>query len=566
MGELRSAAPGPRLDLNNFDSADAERSRYVLTSPRSLESCARLGIKPVELLIKSLNDLIAERRDLPFDSMRVVHESYEKERLKLLQMCREERERIIQAAGDRWPAGDKVSGLEAVPETKLKDHSRDRRLKTRTISYADLCSKGKSVSTCSNREPDSSTVCSFSLGDLRHTPATELLLDRLTNDINKEMCVTVSERDRKIAALMLVKHQEEQALLKLSYQEEQQRKEARRLEEAQRAQDEKNRRKKLKQSMQRWHEELEARKRLREQRAKEKAVQLEMEVLLQEDRRKRLIEEVDGQRREKIKAAQKEAGGRKRYQEKLLREKEEVEEREREKERQVAEEKEQRAKRSRVLQEKKERQRLQEENRRELLRHILLKQQVEQRAEEVEAQMRSTLEKKLLHSCKKRVQVVEARLMEMQERAAREEAQMRRARQRAELQSNQQLTQKQILVELSRRRTERATEHASAQQRSRALQTQQHNKHRQLCHQRLRERIQREEEAARRVRESRIFMKEWRRERLRRQREQMQEEAHRLARASFHMRERVRQQTHRRTFDQMALEAQLNAPMSRLKL
>ncbi|XP_054455583.1 coiled-coil domain-containing protein 177 [Anoplopoma fimbria] len=561
MVDMKSTAPGPRLDLNNFDSAEAERSRYVLTSPRSLESCSRLGVKPVALLIKSLNEFIAEQHDVPFQAMRVMHDSYEKERLKRLQMCREERQRIIRAAGD----SNKVSGLEVVPDTKLRGPKRDGQT-TGSIHYADLCFKGKSASrsSCSNR--DRSTVCSFSLGDFRHTPATEMKLDRLTREIKKKMCVTVSERDRKIAALMLVKHRDEQSCLKLSQREEQERQEARRQEEALQAQAEKTRRKKLKQSLQRWHEDLESRRRMRERQEEEKTGQLELEVLLQEDRWRRLREELEGRQREKIEAAQKEAGGRKRYQEKLLREKEEAERRERERERQVAAEKEHKARRSRASQEKEERKRLQGENRRELLRHILLKQQVEQQAVEEEAQMRSSLEKKLRHSCEKRARVIEARLKELQERAAREEEQFRRAQQRVELQSLQELTHKQILVQLSQRRTERAALRASAQRRSRAKETHQHNERRQLCHQRLREEIRREEEAMRKVRESCFFMKEWRRERLRRQREQIQEEAHRLARASFHMRDRVRQQTHRRTFDQMALEAQLTASMSRMKL
>ncbi|XP_039640360.1 coiled-coil domain-containing protein 177 [Perca fluviatilis] len=556
MGELRSTSPGPRLDLTNLD--------YVLTSPRSLESCTRLGVKPVALLIKSLNELIAEQHGVPFGAMRAMHESYEKERMKLLQMCREERERIIRAAGDRWPGGNKAPR----PDTKLKeDHSRDRQT-TGSVPYADLCFKGTpaSRSSCSHRDPERSTVCSFSLGDLRHTPATEMKLERLTEDVKREVGVTVPERDRKIAALMLVKHQAEQASLKLCQRGEQERQEARRQEEAQRAQAEKTRRKKLRQSMQRWHEELEARRRLRERRETEKAGQHELEVLLQEDRWRRMKEEVEGQRRGKIEAAQRDAWARKRYQEKLLREKEETEERERERERQVAAEKEQKAMRSKGRQGKKERQRLQEENGRELLRHILLKHQVEQQVEEEGEQMRSKLEKKLRHSCEKRAQAAEARLREQKERAAREDEQIRRAQQRAELQSFQQLTHKKLLVQLSQQRMERAALHASAQQRNRAQQTHRHNEHRQLCHQRLRERLQGEEEAMRRVRESCVFMKDWRRERLRRQRQQVQEEAHRLARASFHMRERVRQQTHSRTFDQMALEAQLTASMSRIKL
>ncbi|XP_034465691.1 coiled-coil domain-containing protein 177 [Hippoglossus hippoglossus] len=562
MGEQRTTFPVLRLDLDNFDLAEAERSRYVLTSPRSLQSCSRLGIKPVELLIKSLNERIAEQRDVPLEAVRVMHESYERERTKLLQMCREERERIIQGrAGDRWP------GLEEVPVAKVKDQSTQRH----SIPYADLCLKGKPASRSSGsaagpREPDRSTVCSYRLGDLRHSPATERKLERLTEDIRREMCVTVSERDRKIAALMLVKHEEEQARLEHCQQEKQEREEAQRQMEAQRAQVEKKRRRKLRQSVQCWHEDLEARRRLRERQEKEKVVQLKLEALLQEDRWRRLKEEVEAQRREKMEAAQKEAKGRKHYQEKLLREKQEVEKRVQEKERQVAVEKEQKARRSRELQEKKERKRLQEENHKELLRHILLKQEIEQRVGEEEAQMRSTLEKKLQHSCEKRAQAVEARLTELHGRAAREEEQVQRAQLRSKLQSVQQLTHKQILVQLNQRRMERAARYTSAQHRDRAQRTQQRNKHKQLCHRRLWERLQREEEAMRRLRESYIRMKEWRRERLRRQRDQIQEEAKTLARASFHLMDRARQLTHRRTFAQMALQAELTASMSHLKL
>ena len=560
--EQRTTFPVLRLDLDNFDLAEAERSRYVLTSPRSLQSCSRLGIKPVELLIKSLNELVAEQRDVPLEAVRVMHESYERERMKLLQMCREERERIIQGrAGDRWP------GLEEVPVAKVKDQPTQRH----SIPYADLCLKGKPASRSSGsaagpRETDRSTVCSYRLGDLRHSPATERKLERLTEDIRREMCVTVSERDRKIAALMLVKHEEEQVRLEHCQQEKQEREEAQRRMEAQQAQVEKMRRKKLRQSVQCWHEDLEARRRLRERQEKEKVVQLKLEALLQEDRWRRLKEEVEAQRREKMEAAQKEAKGRKHYQEKLLREKQEVEKRVQEKERQVAVEKEQKARRSRELQEKKERKRLQEENHKELLRHILLKQEIEQRVGEEEAQMRSTLEKRLQHSCEKRAEAVEARLKELHGRAAQEEEQVQRAQLRSKLQSVQQLTHKQILVQLNQRRMERAARYTSAQHRDRAQRTQLHNKHKQLCHRRLWERLQSEEEAMRRLRESYICMKDWRRERLRRQREQIQEEAKTLARASFHLMDRARQLTHRRSFAQMALQAELTASMSHMKL
>ena len=33
------------IDLFNFDDEKFEGSKYILTSPRSLEACSRLGIK-----------------------------------------------------------------------------------------------------------------------------------------------------------------------------------------------------------------------------------------------------------------------------------------------------------------------------------------------------------------------------------------------------------------------------------------------------------------------------------------------------------------------------------------
>ncbi|XP_029962789.1 coiled-coil domain-containing protein 177 [Salarias fasciatus] len=562
MEERNSSSPVLRLDLDNFDSAAADRSRYVLTSPRSLESCARLGIKPVQLLIKSLNELIAERREVPFGVMGVMHESYERERLKLLRMCREERERIIQAEGDRQPGSAKASGLEVLSNTD----------QTGPVAYADLCLRGKSFSrsSCSvsaKKEPDRSTVSStFNLGDFRRTPAAEMKLQRITKNINKEMCVTVSERDCKIAALMLARHEEEQARLKLCQQEEQERQDMRRREEAQHAEAERMRRKKLRQRSKQWHKELEARRRLREAQEKDRAGKLEKEAMLQEARWRRLKEDVDAQRREKMEAAQRDAEGRKHHQEKLLRQKEEGEEKMREREMQVAAEREENAKKRKLLQEKKEHKRLQEENRKELLRHILLKQQAAQRMEEEEEHMRTTLERKFHLSGEKRARAAEARLKELQERAAQEEEQVQRVQLKAELQSIQQLTHKQILAHLSQRRMERAVLQASEQQRSRAQQVQKDNRRRQLLHQRLRESLQREEEAMCKLRENYVSMKEWKRERLQRQQKQIQEEARRQARASFHMRERVKQHTSSRTFDRMALEAQLTASISHIKL
>ncbi|XP_061766518.1 coiled-coil domain-containing protein 177 [Nerophis ophidion] len=558
MGEWRSSSPAPHLDLNNFDSAAADKSRYVLTSPRSLESCARLGIKPVDLLLKSLNNLLSEQRGMPLEAVKVMHESYENERSKLLQMCRDERERIIQQAA-RWPSAKKVPRPGKRHDTKLKQEPA-----VDDIPYADLCLKEKRVSKTSCSAAERSTVCS--LGDLKPSPAIDVKLRKLTEEIKREMCVPISQTDRKIAALMLLRHQLEEDRLSNMQQEEEERDEARSQEEAQRVQAEKRRRKKLMQSMQRWHEELEARRRQRLHREEERAGQLKQEVMLQEERWRRLKEQVEAQRRGKTAAAQREAEGRRCYQERLLRNIKEVENRQREREEQVEMEREQKARRSKLLLERKEKKRLQEKNSRELLHHLLLKQQVAHRVEEGKSRLKDALERKMQRSCEKYGRHLEARLKELRERAAQEEKRLQRARLRAKLQSIQQLTHKHLLFKLSQQRTLRATEHASGQHRRRAQQTHQHNTDRQLRHQRLRENVQREEEVVRRVREGSIAVKEWRRERLREEREHIQQEAQKLALASFNLRERVRQQTQSRSFAHMAQEALLAASISRLNL
>ncbi|KAM4598890.1 uncharacterized protein V3H82_011884 [Fundulus diaphanus] len=563
MEELRPSSPALCVDLNHSEPPGADESGCVATSHRSLESGTQPGIKPVQLLIRSLNELIAGQQETPYEAMKALHESYEKERSKLFHMpvCSEEQERIIQARRSRRSRSNAASSSEVAPATKVKDHSPE------PVVYADLCSKGKpSSSVAPKRDPERSTVSSFSLGDLRYSPSTERKLQRITSEIRRKTCVTVSERDRKIAALMLVRHREEQDRLTLSRQEERERQEARGKEEARQAQAEKERRRRLKQRMKHWHKELEARRKLRRRQEQETAAQLQQEMLLQENRWRRLREEVESQRREKLEVALKQTEERKQYQERLLKQKVELEKRESEKEKQAAEEKDERACRSRALQKKRERKSLQEENHRKTLRHVLLKKQVEQQMEEDEAQRRNALEKKLQRSSEKRARAVEAQLRELQERAVREEVQIQRAQLRAKVQRVQELTHKQTLVQQSQRRMERAAQNASALLRSRTEQRRDDNRHRQACHQQLSEKIRSEEEATRRLREDYVSMKEGKRERLQRLREQIQEEAHRLVRASFHMRDRVRQQTRSRTFDQMALEAQLAASVSRIKL
>ncbi|XP_041366599.1 coiled-coil domain-containing protein 177-like isoform X2 [Gigantopelta aegis] len=86
-----------KLDLYNFEEPQYEGSKFVLTSPRSLEACSRLGIKPVDLLYKPLAEFQEELlpQDVPLRTIYNIYDEQEQTRLRNLQLCREERNNLI---------------------------------------------------------------------------------------------------------------------------------------------------------------------------------------------------------------------------------------------------------------------------------------------------------------------------------------------------------------------------------------------------------------------------------------------------------------------------------------
>ena len=50
----------PQITLTNFLNEDCQDSRYVLSSPRSLQACRRLDIKPIDLLPRTLSQVTAD--------------------------------------------------------------------------------------------------------------------------------------------------------------------------------------------------------------------------------------------------------------------------------------------------------------------------------------------------------------------------------------------------------------------------------------------------------------------------------------------------------------------------
>ncbi|XP_064647902.1 coiled-coil domain-containing protein 177-like [Lineus longissimus] len=85
------------IDLYDFEDPKYEDSKYVLTSPRSLEACARVGVKPMELLYKPLADF-QEEHLAEGTSLQTIYNMYdeqENERIRVLKLCRHERDHLV---------------------------------------------------------------------------------------------------------------------------------------------------------------------------------------------------------------------------------------------------------------------------------------------------------------------------------------------------------------------------------------------------------------------------------------------------------------------------------------
>ncbi|CAH8541321.1 unnamed protein product [Dicrocoelium dendriticum] len=84
----------PNIHLENFEDQRFENCRYVLTSPRSLEACAKLNIRPVELLYKCKEEFLEEFKDLPPQKVLELYTKHEHNRMQKLVRARAERKKL----------------------------------------------------------------------------------------------------------------------------------------------------------------------------------------------------------------------------------------------------------------------------------------------------------------------------------------------------------------------------------------------------------------------------------------------------------------------------------------
>ncbi|XP_041828808.1 coiled-coil domain-containing protein 177 [Melanotaenia boesemani] len=755
-------SPKLHLDLYNFDSPVAEGSRYVLTSPRSLEACARCGVKPVELLPRPLADFA---REAPGRSMRVatgLFEVYEKDRHAKLRQCREERERIVREekrrilqatvnsssvssssvdktssgpslhpksgtvssssvpdvgassspssragsallskaptstlntspksipsgcaqslktgsttstptskgglqgsakqsmssssehikparplssgppsvtrkssgkSSNTFPrstpkppsfpranstltssvskpavavqsAGTPLNGMTRGPFSQHNGHpgfhpkvrGRSHSLESLQRRMDPVCSSTSTTTTtttCTSSEsgasssyswdgardhwakvssPRARTLATFnslmgrslSLGDLSHSPQTTQKVERIMKEVKRRGLKAVSERDRKIAALMLARYQEEDIMSQTRYVAHLQWDSERRMEELRREQEEREKQRAVLQCQRVWQTQVSIRQRRLSQQEKESAAAKMRQAEENEERWRELAEQQERSRILKLQQAAREEKHKKALQEQNLKALEEEKSAMLEQERLLLEEKLTMAELKRQEKEHQAQEERRGLNKAEKRRHAALIQEIARREQEERDEARRSAEEKLSRSLENYEQIVERRGQELKEKAKREEKQILKARKAAEKRERQQQQVLEARMREAEKRAQQAAlvaEERAKEKAQRAVQTRQEKERLQKLN---RQRVEEEEKQRRLELLQSIERKLEKSEQIFREKKAVLESARSVARASFHVRDKVREETNMRTFDKMALEAQLKASL-----
>ncbi|ETE72516.1 putative protein C1orf65, partial [Ophiophagus hannah] len=616
MGEpekSRQESPMLHLDLYNFDCAEAEGSRYVLTSPRSLEACARSAVKPVELLARPLSELIKEA---PGRSMRVaagLYEAYEMDRQRKLQQCREERERIIREEKRRLftpvltgslpsspasrtafkstlpdgscPPASKTKTAGGAPPPPLsgpktkKSHSLDS-LQKRREGFSTKTSSDSGASSSysgdSGRDkwtqglPRTKSVAtmtslvgrSFSLSDLSHSPQTTQKVERIVREVKqKKGFKEVSDRDRKIAALMIAKHQEESLWKEQRYSAHLQWDVQRRVAEQRREREEREKQQALLQGRRMWETRLEKR-RGRLTHTWEEAVQMKQRQTLVEDEKWREhLEKQERLKRERLEKAALEDKKRKRHQEHNLKAQEANKKEVQVREVQLLQEKLTLAAQKKLVKEQliqKEKKLLNQADKQK--HEAILKGLAKQEAEE-RAVLRAAMEGSLSKAQENYEQLIEKRNQELRERAKREDLQIQRAKLAAERKDREQKEHLRALAQASERKLQHAAQVAEEVVQQKARKVVQNRLEKEKMQKVNKRKVEECEDIRRREILLSIEKKLERSEQICKEKKTVLESAKSVARASFHVREKVREEMNMRTFDKMAFEAELQATL-----
>ncbi|KAI3367441.1 hypothetical protein L3Q82_026306 [Scortum barcoo] len=402
---------------------------------------------------------------------------------------------------------------------------------------------------------------SLSLGDLSHSPQTTQKVERIVKEVKRRGLKAVSERDRKIAALMLARYQEEDIMSQTRYVAHLQWDSERRMEELRREQEDREKQRAVLQCQRVWQTQVSIRQRRLSQQERQSAAAKMRQAEESEERWRELAEQQERNRLLRLQQAAREEKHKKALQEQNLKALEEERAAMLEQERLLLKEKLTMAELKRQEREHQVQEDRRGLNKAEKRRHAALIQEIARREQEEREEARRVAAEKLSRSLENYEQIVERRGQELKEKAKREEQQIQKARKAAEKRERQQQQLLEARAKEAEKRAQQAAlvaEEKAREKAQRAIQSRQEKERLQRLN---RQRVEEEEKQRRLELLQSIERKLEKSEQIFKEKRAVLESARSVARASFHVRDKVREETNMRTFDKMALEAQLKASL-----
>ncbi|XP_053140015.1 coiled-coil domain-containing protein 185 [Hemicordylus capensis] len=373
----------------------------------------------------------------------------------------------------------------------------------------------------------------------------------------------IPERDKKIAALMLARHQEEEEMKDRQLQVSDAWEKMKRKERKNKARMEKDRQYQLAENLDQWQRDRDQRKaklRLEEQQL---LAARERDMMLREKKWKKMAKEQESRRREKLENAKLQAEYKKRCQEKQLWDKRLNERSAREQSSHVYKERMLQALEKKLMKEMERKRRKVDMNEYKRTKNVYAKEQVGDRLKADELYKRLCIEQKLQRSQEILEQLLEERNRELKDKSFKEDEQSMVAKVRAKETEEEKRRRKEMLLQIAEMKIQQAREMMTKNIQDRTQRVKEMNCIKERNHHSRKQKLDDEEKCHLREMQEALRRKDHKSNQILRHKDAAIEESRKIARASYDLREKVRDMINHNSLDHRALDAHRNASLLR---
>uniref|UniRef100_A0A670Y8U0 Trichohyalin-plectin-homology domain-containing protein n=2 Tax=Pseudonaja textilis TaxID=8673 RepID=A0A670Y8U0_PSETE len=366
------------------------------------------------------------------------------------------------------------------------------------------------------------------------------------------------ERDKKLAALMLARHQEEEDMKDRQLQVSEAWEKMRRKEKKHKAKLEKERQYQLADNVDQWQRDRDQRKAKAKLEEEQLMAARERDILLRDKKWKKLAKEQECRRREKFENARLQAEYRKRCQEKQVWDKRLLDRNVKDQNSHAYKEKMLQALEKRLIKEMERKKRKVEPNDYKKLKPMQMKDPVEDKLKADELYKRLCIEQKLQRSQEILEQLLEERNRELKEKSYKEEEHGIVAKARAKETEEEKRRRKEMLLQIAEMKIQQAREIMSKNMQDRVQHIKEINSAKERNHHCRKQKLEYDEKCHLRELQEALRRKDLKSNQLLRYKDAAIEDSRRIARVPYGLRDKMRDLINHNTFDPMALDAHRN--------